>query len=139
MQKKGNSNYQNKIYSAFLMALAVLVLIVSCPLKNLLANNSASQSSIHSKSNQTNSKQHFNGHNSKNTSCFATNNKLTFVKADLLQQHKTDAPVVVFNISNHTGYYIHSFLNTVRPGYYVIPNSDYSHLSLFLQHRSLLI
>lgn len=139
MNNKENTNYQKNIGSAALFALAILILVVSCPLKRLLTNNFSSQTSILSKSKPTNNTRSFSVFYSNDTSCYTDNDKEAVLQADKIQQIKTDAPVFTANIFNHTGYYIHSFLGGIKTEYNFAPTFGYSSLPLFLQHRSLLI
>lgn len=139
MHKTRNTTYQKKVWSASLFALAILVLVVSCPLKRFLINNYVSQTSIPSKSSQTSSTQYSKTLFGDYSNCCEAKNKTPLFQVVKSQQHKVDAPVFTINIFNHTGYYIHSFLNGNTADYNVAPDSDHTSLPIFLQHRSLLI
>jgi hypothetical protein len=136
---KSNSRYQQNIFSALLFALAILILLLSCPLKHLLQNDFNPNSPVTSKSNQTNNTRYFNtSYNNSSTYCTAIN-KSTILQAHPFLYQKVDAPVFTLNIYNHTGYYIHLFLSDIKPLYSTALRPDYSSLPIFIQHRSFLI
>ncbi|MGZ8516769.1 MAG: hypothetical protein ACXWWD_05435 [Chitinophagaceae bacterium] len=139
MHKKRITGYQTNIYSAALFALAILVLVVSCPLKRLFINNHVSQTSVASKFNRTNNNQYFSILYSSHTTYCADKNKTPILQADKSQHTKVVAPAFTINIFNHTGYCIHSFLDGIKTDHNSAPDSGYSSLPLFLRHRSLLI
>jgi hypothetical protein len=126
MLTKRNTIYQNKMCSASLFALAILVLVVSCPLKRLFINNSVSQTSIPSKSNQTSSTQYSKHLFGSYSNCYSAKNKVSLFQDDKSQHKQVDPPVYSTNSSNHTGYYIQSFLNTTRLSYNVVSHFYHS-------------
>lgn len=139
MQKKGNINYQKNVGSAALFALAILILVVSCPLKRLLTNNFSSQTSSHVKSKSTNNTRAFSVFYSNDTTCYTDTDKVAILQADKIQQINTDVPLFTDNIFNYTGYFIHSFLNGNTANYNIVAVVNYSSLPLFLRHRSILV
>lgn len=142
MLSRGNHTQaisKTRFFSALMITVAAIVLIVSCPLKRLLVNNFVSQRSVSSRSNQTNINQPANIFNNSNKSCFVFKSKTTVVNAGVSQQYKIIAPVFTFNIFDHTGYWLQSFLNRASPFYKTVSCADISPLPLFLRHRSILI
>lgn len=139
MNKKRNTTYQKNIVSAALFALAMLVLVISCPLKRLLTNNYVSQSSTLPKSNQTSSNQYATILNSIHTNCCFAKNKISFFQDEKSHSQNIYIPTFCTIISNDTEHYFHSFLDGNKQNYKFAANAEQHVLPLFLQHRSLLI
>ena len=139
MNKKRNTTYQKNIVSAALFALAMLVLVISCPLKRLLINNYVSQSSTLPKSNQTSSNQYATILNSIHTNCCAVKNKISFFQDHKFHYQKIDISDFYISISNDTKHYQYSLLDGSKQNYKFAANAEQHVLPLFLQHRSLLI
>jgi uncharacterized protein (UPF0333 family) len=142
MNKSANKNSSSPkatIYSAFLLALAVLLLIVSCPLQHLLQNNFVSNISSAVRSNQANIKHRTQAEHSATANCCVAKNKTVLVKPDVAQQYKLPVSLTLSNITQHQGFEINYFLSGISNKYCIVIPSHLSSLPLFLQHRSLLI
>lgn len=139
MHKRRKTGYQKNIGSVTLFALAVFVLVISCPLKRLLINSAVSQNSLPSSSNQTKTNQHFSSLFNNNTTCSAERNTTAILQADNNLYEKRTTPLFTENIFNYTDYFIQPFLNGDSADYYLVRDVNYPSLPLFLKHRSLLV
>ncbi len=133
------SSRKVNVYTALMFALAVMLLIVSCPLKRLLQDNFVFNSSSVVKTSQTNINQRTGADHIATANCCAVKKKTVLVKLDLSQQCKLPVPLYQSNITGHPGFDINYFLSGISYRYGVLVSSDFSTLSLFLQHRRLLI
>jgi uncharacterized protein (UPF0333 family) len=137
----------NKIYStgkaklslAFLFALAVLLLVVSCPLKRLLPSNYVVYNSTATRTNQTNISTRSAAQLASIENCCAIKKKAVFVQSNLVQEIKLSSPLYVSNLYTERGFDIHYSLSRIKnkPAYLVSSNT--SSLPLFLQHLRLRI
>lgn len=143
MNSSANSIYSSRkitVYSAILSALALLILVVSCPLKQLVQENLASNSSHAVRTNQANINQNSNIDNSAQDNYCGARGNTVLVNNDLSQQVKLPAPLYFSNIIELPGFDVKYFLSRIKNNNYttLIP-SNYSSLPLFLQHLRLLI
>ena len=127
------------VHTALMFALAMLVLIVSCPVKRLLLTNFNSTASSSQKSSQTNIYQGVNIENSATANCSVENDKTDVIKSDVSQQHKLPLPLYLSNISNQSGFDINYFLSGISYNITQSIASQHATLPLFLQHLRLLI
>ena len=127
------------IYTALTFALAMLVLIVSCPVKRLILTNFDSTASSSTKSSQTNIYKGANIENSATANCSIVNDKTDVVKSDISQQHKLPVPLYLSNINNQTGFDINYFLSAINFSGISSVSAQHATLPLFLQHLRLLI
>jgi len=139
MDLKGITTYQKKIGSAALFALAILILVVSCPLKRLLTNNSISKTPTALESKQTKNNQYLSKLYSINTTCSAQKNETLIFKADNSPHKNADDYIITINIFNNNEYHSHTFLDGIESEFYLAPSSGYNSIPLFIQHRRLLI
>lgn len=130
------SSCKANIYSAFLFALAVLLLVVSCPLKRVLQVNVTFNSSPATRTNQTNISQQTNA--GFGATC-AVKKKTLFVEPGLIQKVQIAIPFYFSNVANATGFDINHYLSRIhcQPAYVVSSNT--SSLPIYLQHLRLLI
>ncbi len=126
------------VYTAVMFALAMLVLIVSCPVKRLLLTNFNSTASSSQKSNQ-NIYQGVNIENNATADCSVENDKTDVIKSDVSQQHKLPLPLYLSNINNQAGFDINYFLSGISYNITQSIASQHATLPLFLQHLRLLI
>jgi hypothetical protein len=135
----------NKVYffskagaaSALMFPLALLILVVSCPLKRFLTEGATTSTSV-PRNNQTNSHQRtVTNYSNEFNSCSVSDGPV--LTSDLSQTVKIQAPVYFQNIFNQPGYNIHYFLSGINYNYSSTPASLNSPLPLFLQHLRLLI
>lgn len=126
------------VYTALMFALAMLVLIVSCPVKRLLLTNFNSTASSSQKSNQ-NIYQGVNIENNATADCSVENDKTDVIKSDVSQQHKLPLPLYLSNINNQAGFDINYFLSGISYNITQSIASQHATLPLFLQHLRLLI
>ena len=129
---------KSTVYTALTFGLAMLVLIVSCPIKRLLLTNFNSTTSSSQKSNQ-NIYQGANIENNATATCSVENDKTAVVQSDLTQQHNLPLPLYLSNINNQTGFDINYFLSGIN--FSSIPSvyAQHSTTPLFLQHLRLRI
>jgi hypothetical protein len=140
MKKSGNPFYffpKTGAASALMFSLALLILVVSCPLKRLLTDGMATSTSV-PRSNQTNNNQHSVKNYSDEFNSCSISDRPVFT-SDLLHTVKVQAPVYFQNIFNEPGYNIHYFLSGINYRYHSSTASLNSPLPLFLQHLRLLI
>ena len=126
------------VYTALMFALAMLVLIVSCPVKRLLLTNFNSTASSSQKSNQ-NIYPGVNIENNATADCSVENDKTDVIKSDVSQQHKLPLPLYLSNINNQAGFDINYFLSGISYNITQSIASQHATLPLFLQHLRLLI
>lgn len=129
----------NKIFSALSVALAVLILVVSCPVKRLLQNNFVYVSTTATKSSQTNLNQRSFADYSTAGNCSLTAHNTVLVKQDLSQQDKLPLPFHPSIISDEAGFDLNYFLTGLNPGSFTSANTLQRSIPLFLQHLRLLI
>lgn len=129
----------NKIFSALSVALAVLILVVSCPVKRLLQNNFVSISTTATKSSQTNLNQRSSADNSIAGNCSITAHNTVLAKQDLSKQNKLPLPYHPSSIIAEAGFDLNYFLTGLNPGSLRSANTLYRSIPLFLQHLRLLI
>lgn len=140
MKKSGNPFYffsKGSVASVLMFALALLILVVSCPLKRFLTNSAPTSSSV-TRSNQTNIKEHSVTKYSNDFSICSVSDE-PVLTSDLSHSVKVQAPVYFQNIFNEPGYHIHYFLSGINSSYYLSSASPNSSLPIFLQHLRLLI
>ncbi len=127
-------------YSAVLFALALTMLIVSCPLKKFLQSDHIAGSSLPVRTNQTNiNLQNEDDINSVANSCYAAKNKIVLTKSYASQRVKLLAGNELSYISIQAGFGLNYFLNSTQPLSGVTVSTHRSDLPLFLQHLRLLI
>ena len=126
------------IHTALTFALAMLVLVVSCPVKRLLSTNFSSTSSS-TKSSLTNIYQSANIQNNATATCSIENGKTFVVESDISQKHKLPLPFYPSNINNQAGFDINYFLSGINYNRTQPVASLPVSLPLFLQHLRLLI
>ena len=139
MEQKIITTYQKKIGSAALLALAILILVVSCPLKRLLSNNAVSKTPTALESKQTKNNQYLSKLYSTNTTCTAQKNETLIFQADNSPHKNAEDHIITINIFNNNGYHFHSFLDGIESEFYIAPAPGYNSIPLFIQHRRLLI
>jgi hypothetical protein len=132
------SSTKARIFSALLFSLSLLVLVVSCPLKKLLHNESAESTRAVTRSNQTNINNRTDVEYSSASNNCRVRDVIVFVKSDLSQPTNVQAPVYFANVINATGFNVNYYLSRLS-----FRNADLtsntSSLPLFLQHLQLLI
>lgn len=139
MEQKLITTYQKKIGSVALFALAILILVVSCPLKRLLSNNAVSKTPKALESKQTKNNQYLSKLYSTNTTCSAQKNETLIFQAYNAPHKNAEDHIITINIFNYNGYHFHSFSDGIESEFYVAPASGYNSIPLFIQHRRLLI
>ena len=139
MEQKIITTYQKKIGSVALFALAILILVVSCPLKRLLSNNAVSKTPKALESKQTKNNQYLSKLYSTNTTCSAQKNETLIFQAYNAPHKNAEDHIITINILNYNGYHFHSFSDGIESEFYVAPASGYNSIPLFIQHRRLLI
>lgn len=142
MNSSANSIYSSRkitVYSAILSALALLILVVSCPLKQLLQENLVSNSSHAVRTNQTNTSQNSNTDYSAQDNCCNVRNNTVLIQPDLSQQVKLPVPLYFSNIIELPGFDVNYFLSRIKNNTTTLLSSNLSSLPLFLQHLRLLI
>lgn len=133
------SSHKANIYTAFMYALAVMLLVVSCPVKRLLQNNIFLNSSTSIRSNQTNISQRTGADYNDPSICCAAKKKTILVKLNLPRQVKLPAPLHLPNISNQPGFDLNYFSSGLSYHYPVIATSFLSAVPLFQRHLRMLI
>lgn len=140
MKKSGNQfHFFSKagVASVLMFSLALLVLVVSCPLKRFLMEGTAT-STLVPRSNQTNINEHsVLKYSSDFNRCSVSDEPV--LTSDLSNTVKVQAPVHFQNIFNEPGYPIHYFLSGINFNYHLSSASPNSSLPIFLQHLRLLI
>lgn len=143
MSVRANSVYssrKNTVFSAILSALTLLVLVVSCPLKQLLQDNLVSNSSHAVRTNQISANQNSNTNYSAQNNCCGARKNTVLVKPDLSQQVKLPVPFYFSNIVALPGFDVNYFLSRIKGNKNTtVLSSNLSPLPLFLQHLRLLI
>jgi uncharacterized protein (UPF0333 family) len=129
---------KSKLSLAFLFALAVLLLVVSCPLKRLLQSNYVVYNSTATRTNQTNINTDSAAQHASIENC-CTIKKAVFVQSNLVQKIKLSSPLYISNLYTERGFDIHYSLSRIKnkPAYLVSSNT--SLLPIYLQHLRLLI
>lgn len=125
------------IHSAGLFALALMLLVISCPLKKLLQNNVASHSSLQ-KTKQININQPRASQYSSAVSCSAIREKTLLVKSNLIQL-KAPSSLYFPDRKRESGFEINYFLSRTNSKCGFSASSNLSSLPLFLQHLRLRI
>jgi hypothetical protein len=126
---------RNKFSSAGLLALAFLLLVVSCPLKRILQINFAPVSSaikIHKAITQYNSTTY------STASCYKLKEKAVLVKANLVTQ-QVSSPLFLLAFHSSQGLGDSFSLTGILQSYHHLNIPVPPGLPLFLQHRRLLI
>jgi hypothetical protein len=126
----GNRNFG----SALLFALAVLLLVVSCPVKRFLNLNYTSSTQQSSKQeNQSGKTAIYNI-----TSCCSLKQKIILVKGSFKKQY-APAHEIVLTSNRQYGFDINYFLSRIRSNHLRSAHTTLFSPPLFLQHRRLLI
>lgn len=133
------SSRKAQIRSALLFALAVMLLLVNCPLKRVLQNNYGEYAASATRTNQTNINQRTNADYRAAESCSAIQKKTAFVSSNSFQKEHLTAPFDVLNVTHATGFYINYYLSSIRSKPAASNISTPYSLPLFLQHLRLLI
>lgn len=133
--------HKANIYKALIFALAILVLLVSCPVKRLVLTNfdSTSTSSSHTKSSRTNSYQGNNVEINATATCSIEKDKSDVVESDISQKHKLHLPLYLANINAQSGFNINYFLSRIDFGSITSIYAQHVTLPLYLQHLRLRI
>ena len=128
-------SYQKQRFtSAILFALAILIIVVSCPLKRMLNSTaSASPRIAYVSVNQS-----ISVAAPSQVSCCALKAKVTLLHAELKAQ-ETPLPVPLIASISWSGFYIPYCLSGTPQTYYATATCLSFNLPLFLQHRRLLI
>lgn len=136
MKASLNTSYNSgrKITSALVFALAVLLLVVSCPLKRFLQLNTGSSISFR----KGTSLQTATSTNYQAASCCSIKKKIVLVEASKSKQAKPTAHVFVIH-TEQSGFEIHDYLSRTDVNLHLTLPARLSPLPLFLQHRRLLI
>ena len=138
---------KNKIYStgkaklslALLFALAVILLVVSCPLKRLLQSNDIVNTATATRTNQTNINSGSSTQRAAIENCCAIKKKAVFAQTNLVQKVKLSSPLYVSNLFAERGFDIHYSLSRIKNNPAYVVSSNASSLPLYLQHLRLLI
>lgn len=127
------------IYSALVFSLAVLLLVVSCPVKRALQSGFASHASPVSRTNQTNINEQTNAGIDGTANCLTFQKKTVFVTSGWLQKVQIAIPFYFSDVANATGFDIYDYLSRLqtKPAHVISFNT--SSLPLYLQHLRLLI
>ncbi|MBN8717988.1 hypothetical protein SAMN05444410_101367 [Hydrobacter penzbergensis] len=136
MKAGTNTLYHNgrKVSSAMIFVLAVLLLVVSCPLKRFLQTNAGSSITF-----QKGTKaQTITNTNYKAASCCSIKKKVVLVEAAKLKQTKPASTLLTI-YNQQSGFSIHHYLSSLDAHVYPSGSIKLSSLPLFLQHRRLLI
>lgn len=137
----------NKIYSspkavfhtALLVVLAVVLLVVSCPLKRVLQNDFTANSSSPVRTNQTNINQATASDYYELADGCGIKQQVTFTKFNLPQQVSIPAFTDLSYISTQSGFGLNYFLSRISFKNTILSEYTHSSLPLFLQHLRLLI
>ena len=130
---------KSKLSLAFLFALAVLLLVVSCPLKRLLQSNDMVYTSKTTKASQTNISTRSAAQHSSIENCCAIKKKAVFVKSGLSQKVVAFAPSYLSTVSDASGFDINYYLSGINYNSAQVEINDPSSLPHFLQHLRLRI
>ncbi len=142
MNTSANRIYASKkapVYTALMFALAVLLLVVSCPLKRLLQAATDTYSTSQVRINEVNSNQQSSaGYHA--VSCVVIKKKVNLVSTASFQKFKVlPAFWHPAHFSEQSGFSIYYFLSGIPFKYAVVISTTLSSLPLFLQYRRLLI
>lgn len=141
------NNSVNKIYlllktvfqTALLFALAVMLLVVSCPLKRLLQNDFSAGSSSPLRTNQTNINQATaSDYYISNDGC-GVKQKAELTKFKTLRQVKISAFTNLSYISNQAGFGLNYLLSRIKDEFVYPISFNTSSLPIYLQHLRLRI
>lgn len=127
------------IYTALTFALAITVLVLSCPLSRLLQSDFVLNASNATKANQTKINQRTGVHYSFTDKCSIAAEGTVLIKPVVAQQPKLRLPLYLSNITSQTGFDINSFLSRINYSHIQLVSSQHSTFPLFLQHLRLLI
>lgn len=127
------------ICPALTFALAITVLVLSCPLKRLLQSDSIFNASNETKTGQTKINQRTSVHYNFTDKCSIAAENAVLIKPAVTQQHKLRLPLYLSNISAQTGFDINYFLSGINYSRTQSVSSQHSTFPLFLQHLRLLI
>jgi hypothetical protein len=141
MNKRAHKLYTlgRKFSAAGLCALAILILVVSCPLKRALQNNAALfTASSAQKSYRIAYQNTTSARFTKQLTCCAVQKK-TISETVMLKVKQVLSPFYMVGDINHSTFEIAYLLSRIKqePGFTIVFNTAY--LPLFLQHRRLLI
>jgi hypothetical protein len=125
--------------SASLFATAVLLLIVSCPLKRLLQGSPATYSNSAVRTNQTNINERSNAGYNIADDCGAISKKIDVVKTNLSQKVVVSSPSYLSKVSDASGFDINYYLSEINYKAAPVETDNPSSLPLFLRHLRLLI
>lgn len=132
------SSQKATVYTAFMFALAVMLLVVSCPLKRILQNDfSNSASSV--RTNQTNINQATASDYYASTYACGIKQEVQLTKFHSSQQVNVPAYPDLSYISIQSGFGLNYFLSGISYKNTILSKSIISSLPLFLQHLRLLI
>ncbi len=128
------------VCSAVLFALAIMIPVVSCPLKKLLHSEYIPGSSLPARTNETNTSQRTsNDYNAAANNCYAARNKIFLTNSYSLQRVKVPAGGDLSYTTTRAGFESNYFLNSTHPPAGISVFTHRSELPLFLQHLRLLI
>jgi len=133
------SSRKAKTRSALLFALAVLLLVVNCPLKRMLQNNYGGFSASATRTNQTNISQRTYADYHAVESCYSIQKKNIFVNSNSFQKVNLPTPFYLSDVAGATGFDINYYLSSIRVKPAATHTSNPSSLPLFLQHLRLRI
>jgi len=143
MNRSKNKLYTSQkvtVFTALMFVLAVLMLVVSCPVKRLLQRNFVTNATSQVRTNEINSNQPSSANYNATASCVAIEKKVNLVNTSLLQQFKIlPASLLPAHLNEQAGFGIYYFLSGISGKYVVLVFISLSSLPLFLQYRRLLI
>lgn len=128
---------KSSVSSALLFSLALLLLIVSCPLKRFLKDSFSATKTSSTESNRAHRNHEMANYSKVASSCEVSEKPI--YTTDFSQQVKLQTPQYFQNIINQPGYNTHYFLSRINYNYHSSSESLHSSFPLFLQHLRLLI
>lgn len=132
------SSLRRKFSAAGLCALAILIMVVSCPIKRVLQNSDFLFTSISTDKNHRIANNHTaSAHYTKQLTCLAVQKK-TISEAVHLKVKQVLSPFYLAG-EDRSSFEIAYFLSRLKQERGFATLFKTSHLSLFLQHRRLLI
>jgi len=132
------SSLRRKFSAAGLCALAILILVVSCPIKRVLQNSESFFTSISTHKNHRIAGNHTpSAHSTKQLTCLAVQKK-AISEAVHLNVKQVLSPFYLAG-DDQSNFEIAYFLSRLKQQRGFATLFKTSHLSLFLQHRRLLI
>jgi uncharacterized protein (UPF0333 family) len=142
MNTSANTSYSTakaKLSLAFLFALAVILLVVSCPLKRLLQSNDVVNTAATTRTNQTNINTGSLTQRAAIENCCALKKRAVFAQTNLVQKVKLSSPLYVSNLFAERGFDIHYSLSRIKDERAYVVSSNTSSLPIYLQQLRLLI